>query len=608
MWIRAMNIPLFYLDPNSTLSLQHQIRKLLIDAILDGTLPVGVRLPSSRQLAKQLNVARNTVISAYQQLIDEGYLMSRERSGCYINPDMLKGRVGLGSQPQREDDNEPFWDRRVAAKQSINHSRCYPNNWMQYPYPFIDGQFDRDLFPIAEWRECVKITQSVQEIHEWAADSGKQDDPLLIEQIRTKLLPRRGISAQPDQILVTLGSQQALSIIAQLLITQQTCVGVEKPGYADAAHLFSLYTDAISYLTIDDEGLAVSEQLNDCDYVYTTPSHQFPTTVTLSMSRRKALLERAWDQDFVIIEDDFACEANYLGEPKPALKSLDKNARVIYVSSFSKLLAPGLRLGYMVAPKAFINKARSLRRLLHQHAPSNNQRATALFLSLGHYDVLSRKLNQVHEQRWHELRCAVNACFPQPDFMINKSVGGTACWIRGPEALDARSLVEIASKRGILLEYADAYLGDEHSNNCFRLSVTSISADKIKEGVEQLAQLIRQMLGDARETLNTAVGKRLGEQELQTIIPGASLLGVTAYGDPYTVKLLADGQMEGVAGEEQQDCDRGRWWFEDGLWWRQWQSWTYGESQGFNVVLDNNTIKWFDQHGDLVDTDLLIKA
>ncbi|UTW44115.1 PLP-dependent aminotransferase family protein [bacterium SCSIO 12696] len=601
-----MNTALFYLDPDSGMSLQHQIRAKLIEAIMDGTLPVGVRLPSSRQLAKQLDVSRNTVISAYQQLIDENYLITQERSGCYINPDILKGHLGVSDNEEECHKDNQFWRERIRFKEPIKRSSGYPPNWSRFPYPFVDSQFDPDLFPVAEWRECVRITQTGQEIYEWAGDCGESDDPILIEQIRTKLLPRRGISAQADEILVTVGSQQALFMIAHMLFDKNTCVGVERPGYADAANLFELYAGSIEHLDVDGDGLVVADSLNKCDYVYTTPSHQYPTAVTLSMERRLELLQRAEENDFAIIEDDYDCEANYCGNPRPALKSLDKSGKVIYVSSFSKILSPGLRLGFLVAPKSFVRQAKALRRLMYQHPPTNNQRAVGFFLSLGHYDALMRRLNRVHEERWFELRRAVNACFPQPGFMITPSVGGTACWIEGPEDLDAAELIELAAERGILLEATDTYSCRPNQNNCFRLSVTSIGTEHIKPGMEQLAKLIRDMLGNSRETYDSCTGRPLSIQELSNLLPGATLRGVTAYGEPYEFKLWTDGHMDGVLGDDQGEKDFGRWWFDGDYWWRQWHSWNYGESRGFRAVLDKNIIKWFDDQGDLVDTETLL--
>ncbi|MEZ5590241.1 MAG: PLP-dependent aminotransferase family protein [Gammaproteobacteria bacterium] len=167
----------------------------------------------------------------------------------------------------------------------------------------------------------------------------------MIEQLHTRLLPRRGVWAEPEEILVTVGAQHALYLLASLLLSGKT-IGMEEPGYPDARNIFELHAAQIVPLPVDAQGLQMGAALDACDYVYVTPSHQSPTTVTLSLERRQALLERARQRGFVIIEDDYESETNYAGQPIPALKSLDNEGRVIYVGSLSKTLAPGLRQLY----------------------------------------------------------------------------------------------------------------------------------------------------------------------------------------------------------------------------------------------------------------------
>src|SRR5262249_46906662 len=271
---------------------------------------------------------------------------------------------------------------------------------------------------------------------------------LLVEQIRARLLPRRGVLVAADEILVTVGAQHALYLLAGLLMRADTTVGIEEPGYADARNIFALHSERLQPLPVDEHGIVVSDALAGCDYVYVTPSHQFPTTASLSLERREALLARAASDDFILIEDDYESEINHVGPPTPALKSLDGSDRVVFVASLSKTLAPGLRLGYMAGPTELIREARALRRLMLRHPPANNQRTVALFLALGHHDSLMRRLSLAFRERWQVMRSALARYVPQ--CKVWSSIGGTAYWIEGPPALDARETERRAARAGIV--------------------------------------------------------------------------------------------------------------------------------------------------------------
>ncbi len=483
-----MRDQLLHLEPNGSASLQAQIREMLVSAILGGHIPGGSALPSCRKLALQLGVARNTVVLAYQQLVQEGFLLARERSGYYVNADILVGRVAREQSPAAR--AAPLdWARRLKFTPSAQRNIVKPRDWQHYPYPFIYGQIDPALFPIADWRECAREALSVTAIHEWTRDSVDRDDPLLIEQMHTRVLPRRGVWATPEEILITVGAQHALYIIATLLLGEDSTVAIEDPGYPDARNIFASCTNRLLGLPVDEAGLVIDERLDACDYVYVTPSHQSPTTVTMPLARRQALLARAQAADFVIIEDDYESETNYIGEPTPALKSLDRADRVIYVGSLSKTLAPGLRLGYMIGPAAFIREARALRRLMLRHPPANNQRAVALFLARGHHDSLVRRLSHAYRDRWQCLGGALARYLP--DSARVPTFGGTSYWVRGPATLDACVLAERAREHGILIEPGDVhFLAEPPPRNCFRLGFGSIAVDRIEPGIRRLAELV----------------------------------------------------------------------------------------------------------------------
>ncbi|MGB0846699.1 MAG: PLP-dependent aminotransferase family protein, partial [Thiolinea sp.] len=447
---------LFHLDPDSSKTLQSQIRELMVTAILDGYIPAGEKVPSPRKLSQELKVARNTVMEAYSHLVDDGYLEARERSGYFVSELLRDSKATLlvsnTAQQSSSDTSGPDWAQRLGVSLSTQRNIVKPQDWKSYTYPFISGQIDLALFPSSEWRDCSRYTHNNAAIQSWATDHFDADTPALVEQLRTRVLPQRGVRATENEILITLGAQHALYLLGRLLM-QDKCIGIEEPGYPDARNIFSLKASSMRGLPVDEQGLIVDDNLADCDYVYVTPSHQAPTTVTMSLERRKALLDAAEKYNFIIIEDDYEGEINYLGTPSPSLWSLDTRGRVIYVGSLSKTLAPGLRLGYLVAAPELIREARALRRLMLRHAPGNNESIIALFLSRGHHDVFVRRLHRVYRERWQLLQEVLQRHLP--DTSLPPTFGGTAYWVEGPEGLDCRQLQQLAAEHSILIEPGD---------------------------------------------------------------------------------------------------------------------------------------------------------
>ncbi len=485
---------LIHLRRGEYASLQTQIREALVSAILDRNLDQAEPIPSTRKMAKSLGVSRNTVVLAYQGLLDDGYLVARERSGYFVSDRAIVEATPaprkLTAKPNLE--SETNWQKRLKFRPAANEFPSKPQDWQKYPYPFIYGQVDHNLFPLAEWRECTRQALGKKWLGTWTNDSWSVDDPLLVEQIRRRILPRRGIMASDEEILITLGAQNALYILTTLLVDKTTHVVMEDPGYPDMRNAFELHAGKVSAVPVDEHGLTLSPALDSADVVFATPSHQYPTTVTMPLERRMALLKKAREKDFLIIEDDYEFETNYVNEPCPALKSLDDDGRVIYVGSLSKTLFPGLRLGFMVGPKTLIAEARAMRRLMVRHPPNNNQRAAALFLSLGHHDTLIRRLHKAYRTRWEIMVKALNDHLPNAS--RSPSFGGTAYWVKGPAKLDSEALAQAALERGIFIEpMRIAFAGESKPKNHFRLAFSSIDESKIEPRIKLLADTIRDL-------------------------------------------------------------------------------------------------------------------
>lgn len=479
---------LFHLSTDKPVTLQQQVYETISNAILDGHISPRLPLPSTRQLSKMLSISRNTVIIAYQNLTADGYLLPKERSGYFVDTNILKGQSNNSQAPLQETNNAPDWQ---ALFQSSPSSECSKElkNWKEAPYPFVYGQLDPELFPFHHWRECSLDSARIIPAKGWSSDHYDADDPLLLSQIKTRLLPRRGIWANDDEILITVGAQNAIFMTLYALLNQSSVLGVENPGYPDLVQMAQRSGATVQPLAIDGEGLMINDQLNQCDLLFTTPSHQFPTTVTMPLERRKQLLKKASEHNFLIIEDDYENEISFESMPLPALKSLDVDGRVIYVGSLSKTLSPGLRLGYIVAPKPFIDALRELRCLMLRHPAMNNQKTVGLFLERGYYHSLISKLVTVYQERWEVMGHAIQKSLPSST--IPPVFGGSAYWIKGPDDLDARALKSTAENHGIIIESGDKYyLNGDKPMNHFRLGYSSISTDRIAPGIKRLTDLI----------------------------------------------------------------------------------------------------------------------
>ena len=285
---------IFKLDPQLGTSLQGQVREMIVSAILDRSLQPGDRLPSSRELAEHLGLSRNTVTFAYRALQDDGYLIAKHRSGFYVSEDTAASDMALERRDKRHPSDGPStpqslrtdtvgWQNRLLSHYEDIRVLQKPLNWREYTYPFVYGQADQTLFNHSEWRDCARQALGLRNFGITAGDFGQHDDPLLVEYIRTRTLPARGIIASSDEILVTMGAQNALYLLAQLLVSDDSRVIIEEPTYPDLRDILRLRTKHLHSCPVDENGIILGGQdLTQTDLVVITPSHQCPTTATLS--------------------------------------------------------------------------------------------------------------------------------------------------------------------------------------------------------------------------------------------------------------------------------------------------------------------------------------
>ena len=400
------------LPESSPLPLRDQICEVLGSAISNGSIEVGQSLPSCRELSRRLKVSRNTVFSAYEKLMELGMIISRDRSGYHVNPDFAAGLDKAMAQPSKVElavrNLLPSAGNRPSELRKVEH----PHDWNQFPYAFVYNQIDSRKFPIQNWRECMRLALNRQRLPVWSGDSGGADSEALVEQLCKRLLSYRGLRVHSDEILITSGAQNALFIIG--LLFRDTCgtVGVEDPGYPEARNAFQLSGNRIVAAGVDSEGLNPNTIPTECGLIYTTPSHQFPTGVTMPLARRKQLMDLALARRMVIVEDDYEAEMNYVRDPLPPIRAMDDSGSVIYVGSLSKTVSPGLRLGFMVAHPEIIAEAKAIRRAMLRHPPTILQDAMANFIGLGHYDANLRRIHRRYKSRWQAMKDAISRHMP----------------------------------------------------------------------------------------------------------------------------------------------------------------------------------------------------
>lgn len=472
------------LEPSGGLA--RQLYQALRERILDGRLAGNTRLPASRDLAALLGVSRNTVTRAFDQLYAEGYIEGRVGDGTYV-ADLALAR------PQ----TAPVSTTAVqgVAQQRLRQHHL-PAPVSGAPRAFRIGVPAFDLFPFETWARL--------QARFWRRPSPARlgyGDPagerVLRELIAAYLRSSRGLSCDPQQIVITCGAQQAISLCAQLLVQPGDRVAVENPGYRAAAHAFALAGASLCGVPIDGDGMDTTRLANieDCRLVYVTPSHQYPTGVTLSLARRLELLEWAERQDGWIVEDDYDGEYRYSGTPLAPLAALDRQQRVIYVGTFGKLAFPALRLGYLVLPAALAEPFAQRRAVDMRHSEIGTQAVMAEFIAAGHFQRHVRRMRQAARQRrdtlLREWPQVIAGCAPLPAVEA-----GLHLCVRVDSLARERELITAARGAGVEMNgLSDYWLEDSEESQDSRaglvLGFAAVPEMQIVEAVRTLRRAWR---------------------------------------------------------------------------------------------------------------------
>ena len=459
-------------------------------AILDGRLKRGTRMPSTRSLARQYALSRGTVTAAFENLQSEGYIGTRVGSGSYVAldlPDELLAGARDRAAPPARPSRAGLSNR---GREAVEGVRLLPASH-SLGRAFRSYEPAIDLFPVNLWsRVAGRVLRQAQRSLYGQGDA--QGYLPLRKAIAEHVGATRGVRCDAGQVIVTSGAQQALDLLARMLVDPGDPIWMEDPGYPGAIFAFRAAGARIVPVPVDQDGLDVEEarrQEPRAKLAYVTPANQFPLGIAMSARRRRELLDWAVQEDAWIVEDEYDAEYRYYGRPRPALQSMDGAGCVIYVGTFTKMLFNSLRLGFMVVPERVAEPFVAARTLLDRHPPTLDQAILAEFILDGHFGHHVRRMRQTYARRMAALsEAARHRLDGLLDVDYADSGMRTIAWIRTGQA--DREVAELARAHGLELA-ALSELTIRHARpGALVLGFAGCSAEELKRGVDVLGGVL----------------------------------------------------------------------------------------------------------------------
>ncbi len=476
-------------------------------AITEQALPSGARLPSTRNLAEDLNVSRNTILAAFEQLMDEGYVTAKTGSGTYVNYTQPEGFGKSGSQANTTTtkattinvgNNATLSQRGLASISTLALSNQVSN--LEHGYlghevqPFVPAEDDYSRFPLALWRRL--LNRQWRAINPTLLDSSHDGGYLpLRKAIADYLRVSRAVNLTVDQILITSGTQQSIDLCARLLTDHNDIVWVENPCYWAARRILEVNGLQLHAVPIDSEGMAPSIQ----DYrvkprlIYTTPSHQYPKGMVMSYGRRRLLLDYAQNSNAWIIEDDYDSEFRFEGRPISSLQGMDTHGRVLYLGTFSKVMYPGIRLGYVVVPPQLVDSFKSGLYQLQRPGQVVIQAALADFIEEGHFVSHIRRLKQTYSERRRLLQAAL-ASVSEVGAKLSPVDSGLHLVVEFNSDVDDVRVAMLAAEQGLRVYPLSNYGMGEHRDKGLIVGYAYAATEYISEYGNVLAEVIQTAL------------------------------------------------------------------------------------------------------------------
>ncbi|MEO6726216.1 MAG: PLP-dependent aminotransferase family protein [Blastocatellia bacterium] len=493
------------LDHKSASPLHRQLYDELRRAILARRLKPGERVPSTRALASSLKLSRATVTQSYEQLISEGYLQAVIGSGttiCAQLPDELLRTAPVKTLKAAAQTKRAATIKLSRYGASLDDSLPLEAPEPELPINFKSGRPALEEFPMREWRRLLlrHCRAEKADLLDYATDS--RGEPTLRRAIANYLARARAVSCTPEQIIIVNGSQQAIDLITKVLIDRGDAVAVENPGYLGARRAFLAQGAKLLPVPVDEDGIVLealetgaASNTPQAKLIYVTPSHQFPTGAVLPLARRLELIRWAESTGAVIVEDDYDSEFRYGSRPIPSLQGLAEGANVIYVGTFSKVLFPALRIGYIVVPDSLTRVFARARWLADRQTPTLEQLALTDFIVEGHLERHLRRMRTLYNQRRQALVRALNHHFAERVEILGENAGMhlmIRLWTNLPQKnLSDEHVVQHASQAGVGLVSARIYYLGQAPADEFVLGYAGLSERRIQEGVRRLAKMLQ---------------------------------------------------------------------------------------------------------------------
>ncbi|MRG85947.1 MocR-like pyridoxine biosynthesis transcription factor PdxR [Salinibacillus xinjiangensis] len=458
----------FWLDEQSNEPLYLQLYQHIKEEIQYGNVGAGTKLPSIRRLSTHLSISKNTIEAAYQQLISEGYVESKERSGLYVVP----------------------VDGDIIPHQNIEQ-HLFEEDWNHeektYTYDFRQGRIDLDHFPFSIWRKLSN--QSLLPEHKDTYLYGNpQGEPELRKEIAKYLYHSRGVNCSPGQIIIGAGIQQLLTLFGQLMDMKDKSVAIEDPAYDGAKMVFKSLGFNLHPIPLDDKGINVDHLVrSDAKVVYVTPSHQFPYGMILPYAKRLELLQWMVNTNGYIIEDDYDGEFRYIGKPIPALQGLDSAGKVVYLGTFSKALMPALRMSYMVLPKNLFLTFKEKFSAYEPTVSKIHQKTMQLFMENGHWDRHIRKMRKIYQSKHLTLTSGIQNIMGNKVRIIG-SQSGLHILLKVNNNMSEGELIESAIRHEVKVYGTSKYWIDKHHTETpmILLGFGGLTEEQIYEGIVRL--------------------------------------------------------------------------------------------------------------------------